>query len=109
MIASCHADSAGFAAKPSILNVVILTANNPNKSGGYYSLELTDVLKVTDPMNPCSRAYDVGIQNCPTANGRIQFTLSARCLHEVNSNHSFENGLSTPTRNHSMDMTFRAE
>ena len=112
MIATCHCDGVGFVGKPSIINVVIVTANNPNKSGGYHSLELTDVLKVTDPLNPVSRSYDVSIQNCPTANGRMQFGLSAKCLHEVMPNQSFtveSGGLNTPTRNQSVDMTFRAE
>jgi hypothetical protein len=80
MIATCHCEHGVFSQKPSIVNVVIVTVNNPNKSGGYYSLELTDVLKEHDPFNPLTKAYDVNIQNCPTNNGKLQFNLSAKCM-----------------------------
>jgi hypothetical protein len=80
MIATCHLEHSVFSQKPSIINIVVIAANNPNKSGGYYSLELTDVLKGHDPINPSSKTYDVNIQNCPTSHGRLQFSLSAKCL-----------------------------
>jgi hypothetical protein len=114
MIATCHNEHGVFSQKPSIVNVVIVTANNPNKSGGYYSLELTDVLKGHDPSNTSPKSYDVNIQNCPTNNGKLQFTLSAKCMQEMqHSNQSFADekylSLTTPNRNNSVDITFRAD
>lgn len=88
-----------------------MTPGNPNKSGGYFNLELTEVLRGYDPGNPISRSYDVGIQACPTKNGVLHFLLSARCLQEITGNASFNEGGSfhstTPCR--STEVNFKAE